>query len=203
MGGKQTGDNRVINIKGAQIGTFGWPIGIVMDNNMDYAPYPTSEGIFAEISTGESGTYDFWALKRDGDFFLLCSLFEDYRGENSLFIDTRMNRVTEALLFCVRLYDGLGVRPDTEVTIAVGHGGLSGRHACYAKGRIFGRAYPPMSKEENSVAEITTPLSRIESHLTEYVESLTQPLFVLFDFLQISTSAYEEIVNGFVKGQIL
>ncbi|HBN95718.1 MAG TPA: hypothetical protein DDZ66_05415 [Firmicutes bacterium] len=109
----------------AQILTFGWSIGVAFDSRTsEWAPSPSSEGVAAEISSsGFGGSYDYWALKRDGDFFLPCGLFEDTQRENRRFIDTRINRVTEALLFCVWLYNELGVSTDVVVNMAVGHGG--------------------------------------------------------------------------------
>jgi len=53
---------------------------------------------------GSQGTYDYWTLRGERLFLLLRSLFEDERTTNTIFFDTQINWVTEALLYCKRLY---------------------------------------------------------------------------------------------------
>ena len=53
-------------------------------------------------------SYDYWAIRRNGDFYVLQSLFEDERGENLIFFNTRIVRVAEALMFASNLYTHLG-----------------------------------------------------------------------------------------------
>ena len=59
--------------------------------------------------------------------FLLNSLFEDKRRANSIFMDTRMVRTTEAFLFCDKLYRNLGLEEDAIVGLQIAHRGLRGR----------------------------------------------------------------------------
>jgi len=33
-----------------QIHAFGWPVGVILDNDPDFKPYPTNDGIRAEVS---------------------------------------------------------------------------------------------------------------------------------------------------------
>jgi hypothetical protein len=92
----------------ALIHTFGWPIGIVVHN--ERRPRPVSDGIIAEVPAPAFNSYDYWALRRNGDFYLLQSLFEDDRTSGYIFYDTRIVRLTETLLYCARLYTQLGVQ---------------------------------------------------------------------------------------------
>jgi hypothetical protein len=97
----------------AIVHTTGWPIGVVLENSPELKPRPTSEGIFVEIGSSFE-TYDYWALKLDGSFYLLRSLFEDDKynvAANVLFFDTRITQVTEAFLYCYRLLTRLGIPP--------------------------------------------------------------------------------------------
>lgn len=57
------------------IRTFGWPIGVVM-TKPEYRPRPTSEGIVAKIVPNDRGAYDYWSLRRNGDFYLLRDLWK-------------------------------------------------------------------------------------------------------------------------------
>jgi hypothetical protein len=81
----------------AAIHAFGWPIGIVLHN--ENRPKPMSEGIVAEIG-GPDSSYDYWALRTNGDFFFLGNLFEDERSKDAIWFYTRVMRATETFLWC-------------------------------------------------------------------------------------------------------
>lgn len=123
----------------AQIHTFGWPIGVVL--HTDQRPRPVSDGILAEIPAPAS--YDYWSLRRNGDFYLLQSLFEDRHRPGSIFYDTRIIRVTEALLHCARVYARLGAPATSVVHFAVFHSGL--------KNRLLSRAVPGVGLPRKSI----------------------------------------------------
>src|SRR5258708_1537938 len=88
-------------VKQSEIRTFGWPIGVTLENREEYRPRPYKDGIKAEISIaeGDRKSFDYWAARSNGDFYLLQSLFEDSRKPNQIFFDTRVVRVTESLMF--------------------------------------------------------------------------------------------------------
>jgi hypothetical protein len=183
----------------AQIHAFGWPIAVVL-RPPDLAPKPRADGISAEIVADILRlSYDYWALRRNGDFYLLHSLYEDghFPDKQLLFFDTRITRVTEVLLYCRRLYERLGVSPTTTVNIEVVHGGIAGRVlTASSPGRHL--SLDRKSIEERIETRLTVPLSRIESDLTDVVKVFTRPLFELFDFFELNDSVLSEIVDGFV-----
>ena len=118
-------------VKQSEIKTFGWPIAITLENRDEYRPRPYGDGIKAEVSIASGNndrtSFDYWALRASGDFFLLQSLFEDTRRDHEIFFDTRIVRVTESLMFAENLYTKLGVPPEARVGIRVVHHGLNGR----------------------------------------------------------------------------
>ena len=185
----------------AQIDWFGWPIAVVLDNREEFRPRPRSDGIVAEIGPEGRKSYDYWTLRRDGDFYLLQSLFEDMRRPESLFVDTRIKRVTEVLLYSARLYSRLGAAKSATISVGVRHGGLNGR--------VLTTASPDRDIRERSTSEdeveaqVHVELSRLESELVRLVEDLTRPLFMVFDFFELSHKVYEEIIGEFVGGRIL
>ena len=71
-------------------------------------PRPMRNGIVNTVIR-EGKSYDFWALRQDGSFYLLQTLFEDSQGANELFFNTRIVRTTEMLMYLARLYEGLNV----------------------------------------------------------------------------------------------
>jgi len=188
--------------RNATIRTFGWPIGLVMDRE-EYRPRPKADGIVAEILVEDRSSYDYWALRRNGDYYVLKSLFEDDRKPEPpgyIFFNTRIVRTTEALLLCARLYSRLEVPSKAKVRVRIAYKGL--------KGRILTAAGPRgvtmnnrTTAEDQIEAELHQPLSQIESALLESVKILCSPLFMIFDFFQLNDSVYADIVDKFVKGQ--
>lgn len=186
--------------KNAMIRTISWPIGVVLNNEED-RPKPRTDGIVAEVNIEESRIYDYWALKKDGTFYLLRNLFEDYReqGQGRIFIDTRIIQITEALLYAVRLYSNLRVPIDSRILIRIQHGGL--RDNVLTKGRSFPFVLGKCTEDPVST-EVETSLEKIESNLVDLVQEFVQPLFVVFDFFKVDRKELEDIVNNFVAGKV-
>jgi hypothetical protein len=119
-------------VRASEINTFGWPIGVTLENRDEYRPRPVADGIVPKVAMkarvlSSKPSYDYWAARNNGDCYMLQSLFEDERAENAVFFDTRIVRITEALMFCSNLYTNLGVVPDARVSMRVSHRGLAGR----------------------------------------------------------------------------
>jgi hypothetical protein len=187
----------------AEIHTFGWPIGITLNNKDEYRPRPVADGIVAEIPlTRDRGdiSYDYWGIKKDASFYLLKSLFEDMRKPGMIFFNTRIVRMTEAILYLSRLYSGLKIPRDSRFLIKITHGGLKGRGLTATGERHI--SWERKSVEDEISTEIETSIEEIEANLVEIVEQFTKPLFEVFDFFKISRSILEEIVNNFVNGKI-
>lgn len=192
-------------IRQSEIRTFGWPIGILLENRPEYRPRPTADGIRAEVSIPEESisgrpSYDFWALRGNGDFYLLQSLFEDERAEKKLFFNTRIVRVTESLLFCANLYSNLGVKEDAKISIRVTHSGLAGRQLTASSQNRH--IWPSETSEDQSQSELVTAVGEIRPRLIDLVRQFTEPLFMLFDFKQFAPQIFEDIVQRFARGEV-
>jgi len=186
----------------SQIHWFGWPIGVILDNNPEARPYPTNDGIVAEIKLPEGSIakiYDYWAWKKNGDFFLLQSLFEDDETRNRerhIFFDSRIVRLAETLFYCAGVYDKLGVPDDTFAQFTARWNGL--------EGRTLGSADPMRlwnvrkTKENDVSTKIHFRLSRIHTDLAGLVKELLEPLFLVFDFFKASDSLYSDILDKFL-----
>jgi len=66
-------------VRRSQIRTFGWPIGIVLDNRAEYKPRPVADGILAEIAIPQAAlsgrsSYDYWALATR-ELFTCCRVY--------------------------------------------------------------------------------------------------------------------------------
>jgi hypothetical protein len=192
-------------VRKSQIRYFGWPIGIVLDNNEEFKPKPWGDGIRAEVLINKDSlsgrqTYDYWATRMNGDFYLLQSLFEDTREQNRIFFNTRIIRVTEAIMFASSLFLNLGVPPEAGYSIRVSHRGLKGRVLTSAGGNRH--VFPSTCHESISDSEIVVELGKSSNLLVDYVRRLVEPLFMLFDFQEFHEEIYTDIVRRYEKGQV-
>lgn len=191
-------------VRKSEIHTFGWPIGVTLENRDEYKPRPYGDGIRAEISIAKESlsgrqTYDYWAARRNGDFYLLQSLFEDMRGEKLLFFNTRIVRVAEALMFAANLYSNLGVSPEATFSLRVSHRGLAGRTLTSAGGNrhVFSR----VCHESVSESEVVVGLGKSRDTLVDDVRRIVEPLFMLFEFQEFGEEIYKDIVRRFEMGE--
>lgn len=185
--------------RNANIKTFGWPIGVVMAN-AEHKPRPVSDGIQAEIASSDGPTYDFWALRRDGEYFLLKSLFEDSREKTRLFADTRIVRAAETFMFFARLYANLGVGPQVRIGVSIAHLGLQGRTLAMAGPRLLSRQ--PVASDDPEVVHLETTLHDLNSRIVEHVKAVVAPMLAMFDFFELDDQFYEVSVKTFVAGKL-
>jgi hypothetical protein len=178
----------------------GWPIAVVLTNNSDARPKPTAEGIVAEIKSTRRGVrhYDYWALRRNGSFYLLQSLPEDNSNRNAIYFDKRITRVAETVLYSGRIYNRWGVLPSARLRMSIKHVGLKDRQLLAANPRVEMDENRTAVEDETKLSQIFA-LSEVESRLVELVKAFTVPLFELFEFCEFSDAVYDQIVNGFVK----
>jgi TIR domain len=191
-------------VRSSEIHTFGWPIGVTLENRDEYRPRPLSDGIRAEIAIEKSqmtgqASYDYWALRENGDFYLMQSLFEDDRDPNAIFFNSRLVRVTESLLFAANLYEVLGVPGDTKVSARVLHRGIEGRTLSSSSPRRS--VFPRTTQVDESQAELVEETGKLRENIVADVRKITEPLFMLFDFMKFEDRVYEDIVTSFAKGQ--
>ncbi|MEK7472047.1 MAG: hypothetical protein AAB624_02255, partial [Patescibacteria group bacterium] len=134
-------------------------------------------------------------------FYMLKSLFEDSQTVgDQLFFDTRVVQTTELLMFLARLYTRLEMSPTSQLKITVKYGGLANRRLRAAGNRhVFERR----STTENEIeTTLECSLQDLDAKLVENVKSLLEPLFMLFDFFELSDQIYTELVDNFVNGKI-
>jgi hypothetical protein len=190
-------------VKKAENKTFGWPIAAVIENHPEFRPQPIQYGVRAEISilSKDRTSYDYWAAKQQGDFYFLGSLFEDARNRTAIFFNTRIVRITEALLFAGSLYDHLGVPAETRLSVRVTHGGLTGRKLSSSSSNRIMFQNGVCSSEESDT-ELIVAVGTIRDRIVDHVIRVAEPLFMLFDFAEFERSVYEDIIRKFINGQV-
>ena len=185
----------------SQIHTFGWPIGVVITTEQ-HKPKPYQDGIRAVIHGDDR--YDYWTLKKNGEYYYLGTLFEDTRIENKLFVDTRVVRITEVFLRTAGLYQKLGSGIEEIVDLKIRHNGLSGRILAVASpNRILLDQYK--CDEQEIASEFSEPLKNFQepAKLKELVFKTVKDIVELFDYFPISKQELvDPIVDSFLLGRI-
>lgn len=197
--------------KDSIVRTFGWPIApFFEDGPSDFAPKPDNDGIKAEIKLKRDNwlenktysSYDYWAINTASCFYFLGSLFEDGRDKNKLFFNTRIIRITEALMYIKNLYTNLGIDHAGPIRIKILHHGLSGRILSSATtGRILSFEYKTNTNDSEN--EIVTSINEINSSMTSLVEAFTEKIFEQFDFFKLGRPVLDEIVQNYINGKIV
>lgn len=193
-------------LRESSIDTFGWPIALMLENGDEYRPRPTTDGITAEVAIAESDgnpfgqdrrSYDYWKLFGSGRFYTLLSLFEDERAPGTILLEVRITRVTEALLLLARIYRRLDASDTDQIIVRFRHSGLAGRGLA-ATDRSRDRWGRRKASEDVVESSVTTSLAGLESDLVAHVKEIIDPLFVIFEFFELSDVMLENIVNEFV-----
>jgi hypothetical protein len=194
--------NRLLELADkAQIHTFGWPIAPMANSNEDFRPNPTTEGIKNIIYSKTDRAFDFWTVRKNGDFYLLKSFFEDGREKNNeLFFNTRIVRVAEVYLYLARLYTSFEIDSNTKMKIRIRHGGLNGRTISSSSNRVI--TGTNRTRENKVIFKVETSLDEIESHLNDLVEKTVTPLFMVFNYFKIGRDVLDDIVDNYVNGKV-
>ncbi|OGU41358.1 MAG: hypothetical protein A3K31_16985 [Ignavibacteria bacterium RIFOXYA12_FULL_35_25] len=132
---------------------------------------------------------------------MLLSLFEESKKADTIWLETRISRVTEALLYCGRLYNRLGVDRLHKVHFSIKHFGLKNKRLEYAND-FSSRVHNNISFEDESETEIEFVLSDIENNIVNLVKDILSPMFMLFNFYELEENNYENLVNKFINGKI-
>ena len=187
----------------AAVHTFGWPIGVVLHVD-ERKPRVTKDGLVAEIETSEFADragLDYWALRRNGDFYLVHNIFEDGRKIDSIFFDSRIVRVAECFMYCRNLYAVLGCPPGTSIDLRIRHTGLSGRRLSAASPNRRLAPTKGVSTEDDVEASVSFAHAPSDDDVVRLTKAVLDPLFVLFDLFQPRDVVYEEVVKAFIAGR--
>ena len=193
----------------SQVHTFGWPVGVVLHTGANspkpYTVKGETRGIRAIIDS--SGRFDYWTLNKNGDYYILSSLFEDQRSKNKIFIDTRTVRITETFWRTGRLYKQLHVPLKSTVECRLEHGGLLNRELTAANHlRAFTVAYNRKSsakfvaKNFQLKVEDLLELESLQSIVHSALKSLTE---VFEMFIPSKEQFTDPIVDAYLNGKII
>ena len=122
------------------------------------------------------------------------------RSENKIFFNTRIVRVTEALMFASSFYTNLGASPDAKLSVRISHRGLAGRTLTSSSGNRY--VTPTISHESTSESEIVVALGNSKETRVDDVRRIVEPMFMLFGFREFGEAIYADIVRRFEGGEV-
>lgn len=185
----------------SELSNTGWPIGVAIKGDSG-SPQPKEDGIEAEYSDLKFiKGYDYWYLRKNGDYYFARTLAEDsvetVDPGKTMFFDTRIWRIAEALEHTILLYKNFGVTKNEIVRIRIGLFGLLGRQlGANNPGRAF--TFRTRKATANQVTwEIEVSLKQLEKNFKKYVYDTTRTFFVLFDFFEPTVKVVDDIISEY------
>lgn len=190
----------------SEIHTFGWPIGLVLTRkDLEPKPYIHDEvrGLKA-IFKDEDGRFDYWTLDSNGDYYILATLFEDERKENSIFFDTRTVRTAETFLRTANLYLKLNVPHNQEMECKIEYGGLEGRVLAAANPMrlMFGDnicSTPVITKTYRQPLENFVKPETLKDIVFDTIKAITEMCDM---WIPSKSEVIDPIVDNFLSGKI-
>ncbi len=179
--------------------TSGSPTGRVTDN--ESPPRPIGDFIATLPQSKGSAC---WTLNGQGDFYELRPFYQEDRDKlrnvqagTVLFADLKISEVTEALLHAAKLYRLLAIPPDARIQFNIGYWGIGGRTLVFHDAPTYLIAKSAISNHQ--IASIEFVLNTFEGNAIKLVKEICRPLFLQFDFAEISDQDYERGVTGVLQ----
>lgn len=187
-------------LQNAELNRTGWPIGAYLTNG-DGRPHPQEDGIKAEYSDGTPNQFfDYWYAKNKGEFYFARTLESDSGHGNAepkttLYFDTLVWRVAEALEHCLALYKNLGISEAERVKIQISLYELNNRFlGAWNPLRAFTLRHYTCGSDKSSW-EIEIPLKKLEENLDETIYEGVKKLLLMFDFFVPNKEVVLDILN--------
>ncbi len=191
----------------AECHNTGWPIGVTL-TKPDLAPFATDEGIEAFILSRSDASFDYWSIKKNGNFYFIRTHGEDTKptkstkGNSVLWLDTRIWRIAEVFLYCQKLGNELKLNATNKIDIIIIHTGLKGRTlVCGDPMRIwFDDEY--FCKSEKHQFRVAESLDFIKLNYKELIFKLCSDLFYFFSQCDLNRGICDGIVDDFLKSRV-
>jgi len=180
--------------RSAQLSYHGFPIGTIIEHPEAH-PHPDSDGILSRQTTQTgSRIFDYWALRRNGDFYALRSLVEDLNAPSTVYFDETVRRAEMLLRYAAKLYEHLGLPENDSIAIELRYGGITDRvlSSC-TPGPGLLREY--RIRSESVHARLVEEWNSIPAHIAELVKTLAGGLLEQFDLFPLA----EEVVKSLLS----
>ena len=192
----------------AECHNTGWPIGVTLTRS-DLAPYPVEDGIEAAIPSHDMGMFDYWSLKKNGDFYFIRTFQEDEKptttksGKKILWFDTQIWRISEILLYCLNLGRELQLDFSNKVDVYISYNGLKDRVlSCNDPMRIWFDDELYICKAEKFEFQFSESLDYIKVNFKELIFNIASELSYYFGRFELDRGVCDSIVDQFLSSRI-
>lgn len=186
-------------LQAAEVKRTGWPIGVYLTNS-DNRPVVQEDGIKAEYADNSIIMLDYWYAKYRGEFYFSRILESDNGNgtaepKTSLYFDTLIWRVAEALEHSLAYYKNLNINEGEKVKFKISLSGLNGRKlSAWNPMRAFTLHHYICSSDKSSW-ELEISLHELSEKLDEVIYEATKKLLVMFDFFVPNKEVVLDILN--------
>ena len=183
----------------AELKRTGWPIGVYLTNS-DKRPQPQEDGIKAESMDNPSVIFDYWYAKNKGEFYFSRILESDNGNgtaepKTSLYFDTLIWRVAEALEHSLAYYKKLNIDEKERIKLKMSLYGLNGRKlSAWNPARAFILSHYICNSEKSSW-EMETSLQELNKSLDNVIYEAVKKLLIMFDFFVPNEAVVFDILN--------
>lgn len=188
----------------AECRNTGWPIGVTM-TRPEYKPLPTTDGIVATIALDSREGFDYWKLKKNGDFYFIRNFREDINEKvppnKFIFLDTQIWRIAEAILYCSNLCKELALS-NADIAISIRYDGMAGRKLTMSPWSHAELSYERTCVEDIIVVDIVRKSDELIPYYKDIVYDAVRRVAVMFDFFEPARSMVESHLDRFLASRV-
>jgi hypothetical protein len=177
----------------------GWPIGAYLTGG-ENRPQAQVDGIKAEYSPKDYLLLDYWYAKNRGEFYFGRNLESDSgngtaKPKTSLYFDTLIWRIAEALEHCLSYYRNLNIPENERVKLKISLYGLQNRSlSAWNPMRAFTFSQHLCGSDKASWENEIT-LLELAQKLDDYIYEATKKLLVMFDFFVPNRDVVQSVLE--------
>jgi len=181
-----------------------WPIGVTM-TRPEYKPMPIADGIVATIALDSREGFDYWKLKKTGDFYFIRNLKEDTNEKippnQYLFLDIQIWRIGEAILYCSNLCKELDLNCE-DVSISIRYDGITGRKLIMSPWTSAELSQERVCVEDSININITRKSEELIPYYKDIVYDAIRELAIMFDFFEPARSMVDQNLERFINSRV-
>lgn len=190
----------------AECHNTGWPIGITM-TRPEYKPRPVADGIAATIVSQYRDGFDYWTIKKNGNFYFIRDLQEDIdsrvpEDKKVVYFDIQVWRIAEGILYCSNLCRELQLNR-VKVNISICYDGFKGRTLTLSPGsNRVPFSYQRVCSEDHIEIAINEEAKRLTPYFKDIVYSVVKHVFIMFEFFEPRRDIVDAIVDKFLNSRV-
>ena len=181
----------------------GWPIGVTMTRE-EFRPIPITDGIAATI-VSSTGHFDYWTLKKKGNFYFMRNLKEDratdVQPNEFIFFDTLIYTVGEGVLYCTNLCRELALG-NSVINISFRYDGMIGRKLVMSPWSRGDLSYERKCGAEFISVEIRKKAQELVPFYKDIVLEVVQKVMIMFDFFEPARASVDYHLDRFLESKV-